>query len=81
MSGSAVVMDPQTGEILGVHMVGPEGTEMIAEFSIARLLEATSAEGGRAIHPVNVRVGGFYRVPTRRELQPLRDRLRTMGAR
>ena len=24
--------------------------------------------GGRAIHPVNVRVGGFYRVPTEREL-------------
>ncbi len=31
--------------------------------------------GGRAIHPVNVKVGGFYRVPTRRELQPLRDQL------
>jgi sulfhydrogenase subunit alpha len=31
--------------------------------------------GGRAIHPINVKVGGFYRVPTRRELQPLRDRL------
>ncbi len=31
--------------------------------------------GGRAIHPVNVKVGGFYRVPARRELQPLRDRL------
>lgn len=31
--------------------------------------------GGRAIHPVNVKVGGFYRVPTRRELQPLRDDL------
>ncbi len=31
--------------------------------------------GGRAIHPVNVKVGGFYRVPTRRELRPLRDRL------
>jgi sulfhydrogenase subunit alpha len=27
--------------------------------------------GGRAIHPVNVRVGGFYRVPTRRELETL----------
>lgn len=27
--------------------------------------------GGRAIHPVNVRVGGFYRVPTRRELASL----------
>jgi coenzyme F420-reducing hydrogenase alpha subunit len=31
--------------------------------------------GGRAIHPINVKVGGFYRVPTRRELQPLRDHL------
>ena len=31
--------------------------------------------GGRAIHPVNVRVGGFYRVPTRRELQPLLEDL------
>ncbi|GAB2817577.1 Ni/Fe hydrogenase subunit alpha [Lentzea nigeriaca] len=27
--------------------------------------------GGRAIHPVNVRVGGFYRVPTPDELRPL----------
>ncbi|MCG8423475.1 MAG: Ni/Fe hydrogenase subunit alpha [Proteobacteria bacterium] len=24
--------------------------------------------GGREVHPINVRVGGFYRVPTRREL-------------
>ena len=27
--------------------------------------------GGRAVHPVNVRVGGFYRVPTREELERL----------
>ena len=27
--------------------------------------------GGRAIHPVNVRVGGFYRLPTRDELASL----------
>jgi coenzyme F420-reducing hydrogenase alpha subunit len=27
--------------------------------------------GGRAIHPVNVRIGGFYRAPTRDELEPL----------
>ncbi len=32
--------------------------------------------GGRAIHPVNVRIGGFYRVPARRELAPLGERLR-----
>lgn len=31
--------------------------------------------GGREIHPVNVRVGGFYRVPTRSELAPLVDTL------
>jgi coenzyme F420-reducing hydrogenase alpha subunit len=32
--------------------------------------------GGRSIHPVNVRVGGFYRAPTRGELAALRDQLR-----
>jgi coenzyme F420-reducing hydrogenase alpha subunit len=31
---------------------------------------------GRAIHPVNVRLGGFYRVPTRAELAPIAERLR-----
>jgi sulfhydrogenase subunit alpha len=31
--------------------------------------------GGREIHPINVRVGGFYRVPTKRELAGLRDEL------
>ncbi|MCZ7417736.1 MULTISPECIES: Ni/Fe hydrogenase subunit alpha [unclassified Streptomyces] len=33
--------------------------------------------GGRAIHPVNVRLGGFHRAPTRGELRPLAERLRT----
>lgn len=32
--------------------------------------------GGRAVHPVNVRVGGFYRAPSRSELAPLAERLR-----
>jgi coenzyme F420-reducing hydrogenase alpha subunit len=31
--------------------------------------------GGREIHPINVRVGGFFRVPARRELEPMRERL------
>ena len=30
-----------------------------------------STVGGRAIHPVNVRIGGFYRLPTRAELNRL----------
>jgi coenzyme F420-reducing hydrogenase alpha subunit len=32
--------------------------------------------GGREIHPINVRVGGFYRVPTKQELAPLVDRIK-----
>jgi sulfhydrogenase subunit alpha len=34
------------------------------------------AVGGRAIHPVNMRVGGFHRAPTRTELAPLAEQLR-----
>ena len=33
--------------------------------------ELLEALGGRAIHPVNVAVGGFYRAPKRQELQKL----------
>jgi sulfhydrogenase subunit alpha len=32
--------------------------------------------GGREIHPINVRVGGFYRTPRRRALEPLGERLK-----
>ncbi|MGW3046311.1 hypothetical protein ACWC9T_41550, partial [Kitasatospora sp. NPDC001159] len=32
--------------------------------------------GGRAIHPVNVRLGGFHRLPTRAELDHLATMLR-----
>jgi coenzyme F420-reducing hydrogenase alpha subunit len=38
--------------------------------------EIVEVLGGRAIHPVNIRVGGFYRTPAPRELAPLRDKLR-----
>ena len=33
--------------------------------------EIMTLVGGREIHPINVRVGGFYRAPTRRELRAL----------
>jgi coenzyme F420-reducing hydrogenase alpha subunit len=32
--------------------------------------------GGRAIHPINVRLGGFYSVPDKRDLTPLAEMLR-----
>jgi sulfhydrogenase subunit alpha len=38
--------------------------------------EIMTLVGGREIHPINVRVGGFYRTPRRRELEPLAERLK-----
>lgn len=32
--------------------------------------------GGREIHPINVRVGGFYRVPSKKQLQGLEEDLK-----
>ena len=37
--------------------------------------EIVEIVGGRAIHPVNVKVGGFYRLPPRQERRALRERL------
>jgi len=31
--------------------------------------------GGREVHPINVRVGGFYKLPRRREFESLREEL------
>ncbi len=38
--------------------------------------EIVARLGGREIHPINIKVGGFYKVPTRRELQPLAEKLK-----
>lgn len=38
--------------------------------------EIITTLGGRAIHPVNVRIGGFYRVPSKAELAPLVEKLK-----
>lgn len=38
--------------------------------------EIVRVVGGREIHPVNLRVGGFYRMPTRAELAPLAEALK-----
>jgi coenzyme F420-reducing hydrogenase alpha subunit len=37
--------------------------------------EVMTVIGGREVHPINVRVGGFYRAPRKRELAPLVERL------
>jgi dihydrolipoamide dehydrogenase len=45
-----VLADKATGEILGVHIVGPEATEIIHEFAVGRTLEATLEEIMHTIH-------------------------------
>ncbi len=45
-----VVADKATGEILGVHILGTEGTELIHEFAVGRTLEATLEELIHTIH-------------------------------
>jgi dihydrolipoamide dehydrogenase len=45
------VFDAKTGELLGAHMVGPEVTEMIQGYAIARTLESTEAELMHTVFP------------------------------
>jgi dihydrolipoamide dehydrogenase len=45
-----VVADKATGEILGVHILGAEATEIIHEFAVGRTLEATLEEIMHTIH-------------------------------
>ncbi len=46
-----VIFDAKYGELLGVHMIGANVTEMIAEAVVARKLETTGQEIIKAVHP------------------------------
>jgi dihydrolipoamide dehydrogenase len=46
-----VLADKKTDEIVGVHMIGAQVTDLISEASAAMLLEATAWEVGSAVHP------------------------------
>ncbi|MBX7151008.1 dihydrolipoyl dehydrogenase [bacterium] len=45
-----VIFDAKYGELLGAHILGSEATEMIAEFGVAKSMEATYKEIGHTIH-------------------------------
>ena len=45
------IFDEKTGELLGAHMVGPEVTELIQGYAIARTLEVTEAELMQTVFP------------------------------
>ncbi|MEA2711386.1 MAG: dihydrolipoamide dehydrogenase [Phycisphaerales bacterium] len=46
-----LIFEPKYGELLGVHMVGDNVTELLAEMVMARKLEATESEIIEAMHP------------------------------
>jgi dihydrolipoamide dehydrogenase len=45
-----IIADAKYGEILGVHMIGPEVTELLPEWVLARNYELTPHEVGRSVH-------------------------------
>ncbi len=46
-----VIADAATDEVLGVHLIGPSVTDLIAEVALGMTLEATAWEIGAATHP------------------------------
>lgn len=46
-----VVADAKSHDILGVHILGPSATDLIAEPTLAKFLDATPLEVGHTIHP------------------------------
>ena len=46
-----IVAEKEIGDILGVHMIGSEVTELLGEIGMARMLESTTEELGWLTHP------------------------------
>jgi dihydrolipoamide dehydrogenase len=46
-----MIVDEDTDDLLGVHMIGPHVTDLISEAGLARVLDATPWEIAHAIHP------------------------------
>ena len=45
-----LVADAKYGEILGLHMIGPDVTELLPEFTLAQLWDLTATEVARNVH-------------------------------
>ena len=60
-----------------IHMAKEHGDVVRTALELKRIgNEIGNLLGGREIHPINFRVGGFYRVPTKRDLTPLAEQLK-----
>jgi len=45
-----IISDKKYGQILGVHIIGPRATDLIAEYALAMKMDATPREIGSTIH-------------------------------
>jgi dihydrolipoamide dehydrogenase len=45
-----LVADAESGELLGAHLIGPHAGDLLAEPTLARLVEATAAEIAMSVH-------------------------------
>lgn len=46
-----IIKNKETEDLLGVHMIGPNVTDMISEVGLAKVLDATPWEISQSIHP------------------------------
>ncbi len=61
----------------GIQMAAKHGDAVRGGLALKKVgNELMCLLGGREIHPVNVRVGGFYRVPDRKEFAPVTEQLK-----
>lgn len=59
-----------------IHMAADHGEVVKKALELKKIgNDLVTLVGGREIHPINVRVGGFYRLPTRGELGAIAGRL------
>jgi sulfhydrogenase subunit alpha len=65
----------------GIHLAQDHPERVVAGLELKKIgNHLVEVLGGRSVHPVNVKVGGFYRVPARSELLALRPELeRALG--
>ncbi|MEO8585624.1 MAG: Ni/Fe hydrogenase subunit alpha [Acidobacteriota bacterium] len=60
-----------------IHMAKDHPTVVTNSLQLKKLgNEIVTVAGGREIHPVNVRVGGFHKAPSKKELEPLVEKLK-----
>jgi coenzyme F420-reducing hydrogenase alpha subunit len=60
----------------GIRMAKDHPSRVAAGLALKKLGNTVvAAAGGRAIHPVGIKIGGMWRTPPKQELEPLRDPL------